>query len=317
MSDDAEQQFMAKIKTLSETIWEDRANKPAILDWLENFTGRSCEKNDEQLHVLYLLSNFMYFGSRQIRELLKAVFRDLFKYPIVESIRKSKGNTVDCELIEREFILQLMQSRFLGVGNPSESGYHLLYYFRQENELPKTNFIHTHEIFTRASRGPTLLRSTEVRKYIFIDDFCGSGQQGVDYSEDIVSHIKSLDPDTFVAYYMLFGTEKGINRIRNETTFDDVQCVYELDNTFKVFDPESRYFSENVDKINKEVAEDICSTYGLLLEPTNPLGYEDGQLMIGFHHNTPDNTLPIFWHDGRGFLWNPIFRRYPKIYGWT
>lgn len=311
--DDLEQQLFAKIKSLSETIWEKHAAKPAIIEWLENFTGRSCSKDQEYLHLLYLLSHFMYFGTREIRELLKAVFRDLYKYPIIESIRKMNGDTLDCRLIEREFSVHLQQTRFLGVGNPSESGYHLLYYFRQENDLPTTNFIHTYEIFNRASQGPTLLRSPEVKKYIFIDDFCGSGQQGIDYSEDIVSHIKSLNATSFVAYYMLFGTETGINRIRDETKFDDVRCVYELDNSFKVFDLVSRYFSEGVDTISKSVTKDICSTYGSLLEPSHPLGFSDGQLMIGFRHNTPDNTLPIFWHDGRGFIWRPIFRRYPKI----
>jgi hypothetical protein len=314
--DNFEQQIMAKIKSLSETIWENHATEPDIIDWLANFKGRSCDKNTEQLHALYLLSNFMYFGSRQIRELLRAVFRDLYKYPIVEKIRKSHGDTVDCSLIESEFTVELQKTRFLGVGNPSESGYHLLYYFRQENSLPKTNFIHAHEVFTRASSGPTLLRSPEVKRYIFIDDFCGSGQQGIAYSKDVVSFIKNLDPNSFVAYYMLFGTEAGIKRVRSGTQFDDVQTVYEIDNSFKVFSTSSRYFSEGFQQINRETAEDICSTYGHLLEPQNPLGFSDGQLMIGFHHNTPDNTLPIFWNDGSLFMWKPIFRRYPKIYGW-
>ena len=311
--DDFEQQIMAKIKSLSETIWDNYATEPEILDWLANFTGRSIDASTEQLHALYLLSNFMYFGSRQIRELLRVVFRDLFKYPIVESIRKSHGDTVECSLIESEFTTELEQTRFLGVGNPSESGYHLLYYFRQENSLPKTNFIHAHEVFTRATTGPTLLRSPQLKRYIFIDDFCGSGQQGIAYSRDVVDHIKSLNPDSFVAYYMLFGTEIGIKRIRSETRFDDVQPVFELDSSFKVFSTTSRYFSEGFQMISKQDAENICSTYGYILEPQHPLGFSDGQLMIGFHHNTPDNTLPIFWHDEPVVSWKPIFRRYPKI----
>jgi hypothetical protein len=308
--------MMAKIKTLSESIWDKHATEPEISDWLSNFTGRSSDTSTEQLHALYLLSNFIYFGSRQIRELLRAVFRDLYKYPIVELIRKSNGDTVDCTFIELEFTTQLRQTRFIGVGNPSESGYHLLYYFRQENSIPKTNFIHAHEVFSRASNMTTVLRSPQVKRYIFIDDFCGSGNQGINYSTDVVSHIKSLDPDSFVAYYMLFGTTNGIKRIRKCTQFDDVQSVFELDNSFKLFEATSRYFSEGFEGINKQVAQDICSTYGNILEPTQPLGYSDGQLMIGFHHNTPDNTLPIFWYDGQSVSWKPIFRRYPKIYDW-
>ena len=43
-----------------------------------------------------------------------------------------------------------------------------------------------------------------------------------------------------------------------------------------------------------------------------PLGYDNGQYMLGFEYNTPDNTLPIFWGMGDG--WVPLFKRYQKIY---
>ena len=38
------------------------------------------------------------------------------------------------------------------------------------------------------------------------------------------------------------------------------------------------------------------------------LGYRDSQLLIGFQHNTPDNTLPIIWYDEQaGRPGNPSF----------
>ena len=316
--DSFEDRLMAKIKTLSETLWEGKANNQAIRDWLENFTGRSCEIQDERLHALFLLSNFMYFGSRQVRELLRAVYRDLYRYPIIEQIRKSNKDTLDLNIIESQFREKRERTRFLGVGNPSESGYHLLYYFRQENRLPKTNFIHTHQIFDRYSRpGPSHLRSPEVERYIFIDDLCGSGNQGIEYSE-IVEDIKQIKADAFIAYYMLFATEDGLANLRNNTKFDDVQCIFELDSSFKLFASNSRVFSKPSDGISKLTAQSMCRTYGQILSPLGSLGYNDCQLLLGFHHNTPDNTLPIFWYDEQSSpKWAPIFRRYPKDYGWT
>ena len=63
-------------------------------------------------------------------------------------------------------------------------------------------------------------------------------------------------------------------------------------------------------------AEQMCRFYGSSLVPGDPFGYDNGQLLIGFHHNTPDNTLPIFWYDEPGGTsWTPIFKRYPKYYG--
>lgn len=57
----------------------------------------------------------------------------------------------------------------------------------------------------------------------------------------------------------------------------------------------------------------MCQTYGARLWPAFPLGYRDGQLMIGFHHNTPDNTLPVLWFDRPNPPWTPMFRRYHKM----
>ena len=44
----------------------------------------------------------------------------------------------------------------------------------------------------------------------------------------------------------------------------------------------------------------------------NSLGFKDCQLLLGFNHNTPDNTLPIFWYDEKNYNWYPIFKRYKK-----
>ena len=55
--------------------------------------------------------------------------------------------------------------------------------------------------------------------------------------------------------------------------------------------------------------------YGKKLFPAHPIGYEDGQLLLGFTHNTPDNAPPIFWDEGRNTPWAPIFVRYDKNYG--
>jgi hypothetical protein len=59
-----------------------------------------------------------------------------------------------------------------------------------------------------------------------------------------------------------------------------------------------------------------CEKYGQHLWAADPLGYKDGQLLLGFSHNTPDNTLPIFWSEGHPpRLWEPMFKRYHKNYG--
>lgn len=309
--------LMAKIKTLNEAIWENRANEPAIREWLDNFVASGAGAPDERTHALFLLSNFMFFGDRQIRGLLRALYRDLYRYPIIRAIRRNNGDTLDAKLIDRMYKEELWRTRFLGVGNPSESGCHLLYYFRQENNIPKDLFIHTHEIFARrGAAGTSQLRDDGVSRYVFIDDFCGSGKQGTAYSRDLVEDIKRLKPDVSVAYYVLLATQKGINKVRNETKFDPAKAIYELDASFRCFSADSRYFHNKPSEIDPAFSEQMCRTYGerLMGGPTGALGFDDSQLLVGFHHNTPDNTLPIMWFDEpQGTPWKPIFRRYPKL----
>lgn len=316
--DELRDKLIDTIKILNETIWEFRATKPRIDRWLDNFAPDQENVPSERLHALYLLSQFMYFGNKEMRELLRALYRDLFKYPIVKKIREENGNTTDVEFLDREFQRETQQTLFLGVGNPSESGTHLLYYFRQENRLPKTLFVHSHQIFERVGSPNNLqLRFPGIKRYVFIDDFCGSGTQAKDYSDSVLRDLKALAPDVEVSYYALFATKTGRKVIREETLFDNMESVLELDDSFQCFGDQSRYFVHEHPQISSEFALAMCQGYGSKLYPSDPLGYANGQLLIGFFHNTPDNTLPLFWFDDPAVMpWTPIFRRYPKFYGW-
>ena len=324
-----------KIKQLNDTIWDNKVKESQLNAWLANFVhSASGTEAERQLHGLYLLSQFIYFGSRQMRELMLVLFRDFYKYPIVEDIRKRHGDTIRGDLIQNKFDEALKKTLFLGVGNPSESGSHLLYYFRQENGLPKTHFIHTHDIFERRALtrwqvlkslildsrgrygGGLGLRHPKVTRYVFIDDFCGSGQQAQSYSTGTVEDIKALNPEAEVSYFVLCGTSTGMNVVRDNTAFDYVRCVFELDESFRCFSQMSRYFpSLWPNEIKRDFAERMCREYGHRLTPMASLGYEDCQLLIAFQHNTPDNTLPIFWSEGSDVTpWRPVFKRYPKLY---
>ncbi len=305
-----------KIKRLSDSAWGGCVSRPDIENWVKQFAQSVNVEDDEQLHALFLLSNFTYFGQAEIRELLRSLYRDLYKSPIVHAIRRANANTRDKDFIEDEFRRVLRNTRFLGIGNPSESGSHLLYYFRQENQLPKTLFINSHRIFERDGERMKV-RSPEISHYIFIDDLCGSGTQASQYSQDILEPLKDSAPEAKVFYLVLFATTAGLNSVRALNRFDQVSAVFELDSSFRSLDPTSRIFKPEDKPFIREKVRATCEKYGTQLWPEHPLGYKDGQLLMGFNHNTPDNTLPIFWKDQDAALpWTSIFRRYDKDYGW-
>lgn len=324
-----QENLKAKIKILNETLWDNRALNPSIEKWLSNF---STDK--EKLHALYLLSKFMYFGAVPMRNLLKSLYRDLFRYPLIESIRRNNKNTLDSALIENKFKEEERNTKFLGVGNPSESGAHLLYFFRQENKLSKKMFVYTDEILDR-SKAPIRLRFPKVKHYVFIDDFCGSGSQAT--SDNIikrcVSELKNLSTDVKISYLMLFATSTGIKNVKDSRLYDRVEAVIELDDTYKCFDANSRIFPQRDDSLfEKDFTKEFCYRLGRplfrninqkegwtganleALSDATALGWNDCQLLLGFFHNTPDNTLPIIWYDEEDIDWFPIFKRYNKKY---
>ena len=300
-----------RILILNEKVWEGRLSWPLIEEWLGNFTGRIADVDVERLHALFWLSQFMYFGGREIRVLLKSMYRDLFLYPMIQEVRSKLPSTATESEIESAIRDELKHTRFIGVGNPSESGVHLLYYFRQENGLSKKLFIDSVQIFTRSSnhswswikkiRNALLnfvtgnsrrLRDPDVRRYVFLDDICGSGDTAIDYSKEVLTELMKLNPNAKVAYYSLFATQAGLQKVANKTLFGrECGAVYELDSSYRCLSDVSRYLKIVPADIDRELAVHLVKEYGLLLNPAYACGWKDSQMLMGFHHNTPDNTI--------------------------
>jgi hypothetical protein len=303
-----EQALRKKIKRLSEAVWEGRAKGAEVDAWLKTFVGGGPAS--EQAHMLYLLSNFLYFGVREIRELLQALFRNLCERPLIAKIRNDNDGTTDLDFIDKELFKAIHKTRFLAVGNPSESGHHLLYYFRQENKLP--SYLFPDQLHLPGFPGASPDHgSGHCDRYIFLDDLCGTGVQVVQYASRLVSQIRSHHPQAEIAYYPLFATSDGLEYVQANAAFSNVGCMMLLDPSFRCFSATSRIYD---DASIRDAAKQICLDYGRILLPKHPLGYQDGQLAVGFSHNTPDNCLPVFWRESSEILpsWSPIFRRYSK-----
>lgn len=316
MTKELRDKLIRQVKILNETIWEGKANEQSIERWLANFGDLPVDESDDKLCALYLLSRFTYLGSREIKESLKALYRDLVIYPIVANLRQSLGNTEDLELLSSRLQVELKRTKFLGAGNPSESGSHLLYYFRQENRLSKKAFIHALEAMNLLdAEDSNVVASTATEslnyRFVFIDDFCGTGTQAVRSAGRVVGELRKRSANCQIEYFVLAGTSAGLSYVREKAGFDRVGCVIELDSSFRCFEDDSRYFDDK-DVEGRQKSKEVCERFGSTVYPNHPLGFESSQLLVAFFHNTPNNTLPIFWAEGRATPWNAIFRRYPK-----
>lgn len=277
-----------KIEVLASQAWDNRLKWPDVQEWLQNFTGEYYSVEVERSHAIFLLSQVMFFGQDLLREMLKAVYENLYRHPIITKIRQDNNDTLDEEFIEARFAEELAATRFLGVGNPSESGPHLLYYFRQVNDLPKDLFIDSGDIYTIARQPDNSIEVVQtesgVKRYVFIDDLLGSGTQISGY---LTEKLKEISHFTGVQsyYYSLFATSKGLGAARGPKLFGArASCVYELDESFRCFSEGSRTFANIPSELSFNVAKAMASGYGnrLVNSERDALGYKDGQLLISF-----------------------------------
>jgi len=311
----------SRILTLTDWAWEGYPLWNDISNWLQNFkglTGNTVEQ--EQIHALFILSEFLYFGNKQIRALLHALFRDHFLIPLIQKIRENNNNTRDIKKIKYILKNEIGKTRFLGIGNPSESGTHLLYFFRQENGLPPAFFWDISNILKiiKDSDGKyiTEITNPKIIRYVFIDDMCGTGDTTINFSKNILSKIKEKDDRIEFYYLALFGTVSGLEKIRRNTVFkENSLAIFELDSSYQLLSKKSRYIENCPELIDKKIISQIVTHYGIKLWKEFPYGYGNNQLILGMHHNIPNNTIPIIWYEDENNTWKPIFKRYVKVKG--
>lgn len=327
-------ELFEKISKLISHVWSNGYDKRNVDIWLSNFDGSCFDKDYEKFLALFLLSHFLYFNQDMVRQMLAFAYTELFVIPLKQKIRKELNNTLNSYEINKKFEAELESTLFIGAGNPSESGAHLLYFFRQINNLSKEHFSDFYGMFTEheyqidsISMGLEIQTDIElsknrqdINKIVFFDDLIGSGTQMKLYLEKRLIAIRKIDPEIDIQLISLFATEKGLNLINEKDMFNGkARSLFLLDDSFKAFNIESRNFKSKLDAtkpIKEPSLEDLekfCKYYGeKLWSGENALGYKNNQLMIGFSYNTPDNTLPIFWCNYNG--WKPIFPRFSKIY---
>lgn len=278
------------IRNTSVVAWKNEISDEKIENWINNFDGSYFENvENERKLALWLLAHFSYYTMDDVRILC----RNLFNQFLHEKLSNDKD--IDLKQAINDIIGNTI---FIGLGNDSESGNNILYYFRQENLLSKKSFeIDTGRIY---------------ENLVYVDDVTISGEQALKYIK--TRNIKAKN--TYAA--VLIATEDAITNLKESDLNVKPISTMILDQRDRAFSDSAYAFSEKRITQIRETAQEFCRLYGKRAVKDcgymagYPLGFDDGQYMISFEYNTPDNTLPIFWGTGNG--WIPLFKRYPKIY---
>jgi hypothetical protein len=299
-------EWRSRIKSLSEAVWEGHAKEQIIQDWLGGFVGEVCDSELERYYGLCLLQQFIYFGKAEIDALLYAMFRDHILYPQVQRCLDINPSLDDFG-IRQSLENAVGRMKIVPVGDVSESAAMLTYRLRQEAGLPPDAIKTVVEVLEALSKHPG-----SIDHVVLTDDFLGTGNQLCEKHADQVAKLKSLG--VRVEYVALVAMQRGVDNVRRGNLFDDVTPVILLDRSYSL----SELPCVLLDEIEKSLPLTrleclrVVENYGAKLYP-NPLGYENCGVMIGFHHNTPDNALPLFWKKSKTHKWTPVFERKAKV----
>ncbi len=302
------EEWKARIQALSEAVWEGRAKEQAVRDWLAGFNGGFCDSEVEKIYALYLLQHFIYFGQNEIAALLYALFRDHILYPIVQQCLDNDP-LMDDTAIRQRISNAVTHLKIVPVGQVSESAAMLSYRLRQEAVLPPESIRNMAELFEDLKAA-----GNGINHVLLMDDFLGTGNQLCDTHQADVIRLKAKG--IRVEYVALVAMQKGLNKVKSGNLFDSIRAVIGLDESYSLTETPC-LFLEDLGKhppLSEQQCIDIVTHYGSKLVPGAPTGYGDCGVMVGFNHNTQDNTLPIFWAKSQVPPWSPIFARLNKVY---
>lgn len=270
-------EYLDDIKIKNDHVWNEKTRKAEVEKWLENFN------ENERTYALYILSKFTFYKNEEIEWLARSAY-NLLHHEFSFDLEKKNNSQVNV----RDYILS--NTRFFPMGgHTATSGTMLQYGFSKINKLPRTSFLESLDNIP-----------ANVHEIVFIDDILASGDETERYWDDVISNIQK---DDLVLYYIPYlGLTAGVDRAKQQTKLK-VMPVITISKMNQVFSNESIYFQ---DPSLKSSCRRICQKHGKNIFPTGPLGFGDSQLLIGFEHNIPDNTLPIIWKSNG---WTPIFKR--------
>lgn len=274
------EEMMNILKKSIESAWKADFCNDDIELWLNNFKGEFYHMDDERRLALWLLCNFTYYNINEIKYLCTLLFKKF-----VHRILIDDGATDSKELINL-----IRKCQFTCIGDASESGAMLLYYFRQETNLGIKKFFF-----------PTALTLSDDANIVCIDDMMLSGNTAKCFYEEQLKN----KPFKNIYYLALVASEEAIELL--ESCGIKVICCVVLDERCKVFSDKSLCFYKYPEL--KTVTKEIVEGYGKKIYSKHPLGYNDGEYVLGLYYNVPNNTLPIFWSKNN---WHPLIPRKEK-----
>ena len=262
--------------------------------WLEQF-----EYNTEQRFMFALLKQVNFFSLFRIREKIGELHEAVQKI----IARAGASRPWDRRQARSDILLSSLES------SPAKSGVSCARIYAQENNIYVDNAVFRDDIRR------VLTNNSQIRAIVFVDDIIASGGTAEVHLNWLIENVGELirKQQLMVFVTAVCGLRRGLEKVKtvvdNASLSAQVRVVVGdlLDETDQCFSDQSGVFSSSQDR---NEARSIAKKYGTELDGNQPLGYDDSQLLVVFHDNCPNNTLPILWKESISKpKWKPLFQR--------
>jgi len=267
-------------KLIHTGIWEG-VQESRLTGWL------GCLRNcDAGLLGAYLLDNLAFRSRDQYASLLDTVFHDLCftdrgtQRQLLDVLRKKPE---DCAEIK------IRVAPVIGhTAPPTKSGPYILRLAQRRYRIHNDWLVWPH----------TLGKMADLSDIFFVDDFCGTGNQFIEFLMGIeIQEILKANPGVRITYLVTAVHSDGLARINKMYPYVNVVWGEHLRPINAVLSSEAfaRYRIPGFSNLIESQYQSAIKYTGLPVKGRIADGFGSLGLAYGFSHATPNNTLPIFW----------------------
>lgn len=270
--------YVPKIEAII-SKWPVKVTLDHAVKWVMQFDA------DDQALAVRILEHTHVLGSKQVRDALEVAHAKLERM-VSEKGAPIKGNN----------------TLYAGIGNAAKSGGLIAYHYRVAAEISEHDFFSGEE--------EKSLDLSKIENIVLVDDVIGTGKTITNEVTRIAEEIYTLSKTRNVFVLTVAGYEEGIQNITTETGAS-VVCALEYTSKDTVSNLDASFYAD-ISVSQRGADLERIKRYCRSISKSE-LGFGGVGGLLVFDHNTPNTTLPIIWHSGKG--WLPLFPRATRIPG--
>lgn len=271
--------------SLIENNYWDRIDNYTLKQWLENF------KTDEERYLAsQILFNFQYRNEKAMISMFKQIIQIYLPQKLEELGVCNISSISEWETMLKMDKPSKVPFRFSTIDEENKigkSGHALFRLYVQHNLINK-------DIGCTIN---TEIKLKNSKAIILVDDITGSASQFLGFYK---KHQNSFNKFEHIIYCPLVAHEDAIRKIKEENT--NIHII-----PAEILTKKEHSFYTISDEINSN--EDFISFYKEIMKRLTtriPLGFNDQAILYAMNISTPNNNLPVIYHDKK---WNPLLKR--------